>query len=342
MRAWLFAFPTLIDSKLIVTTWGFDQAAATGYEFDRALDMVENGARRCQIDQCDHTVGWGGSPDENGESIVEAMIMNGDDMDVGGVIGLRRIKDAVGVARKVLDHTKHTLLAGDLATEFAKQMGFTEENLSSDFSKQSHQTWLNNNCQPNYWNQNVYPDPTQSCGPYSPTQSIRNRYFNSHKLRFLDQTFQNSRKKFQVNKFNHDTIGVIALDDQKSIAAACSTNGMTHKIPGRVADSPIPGAGAYALSKVGACAATGDGDILMRFSPSFACVVNMEEKDSPSLAAEKALKKIKKYFPDFGGGIVALNAQGEYGAACHGFDKFPFSVQNDEMEAVKILEVECT
>ncbi|OBS59486.1 hypothetical protein A6R68_09389, partial [Neotoma lepida] len=64
----------------------------------------------CETEQCDGTVGFGGSPDELGETTLDAMIMDGTAMDVGAVGGLRRIKNAIGVARKVLEHTTHTLL----------------------------------------------------------------------------------------------------------------------------------------------------------------------------------------------------------------------------------------
>lgn len=70
-----------------------------------------------------------------------------------------------------------------------------------------------------------------------------------------------------VNEENHDTIGVIAIDSNGHIAAGTSTNGARNKIPGRIGDSPIAGAGAYADQKVGAAAGTGEGDIMMRFLP---------------------------------------------------------------------------
>ena len=71
-----------------------------------------------------------------------------------------------------------------------------------------------------------------------------------------------------VNEENHDTIGVVAIDSNGHIAAGASTNGAKNKIPGRIGDSPIAGAGAYADQKVGAAAGTGDGDIMMRFLPT--------------------------------------------------------------------------
>lgn len=85
-----------------------------------------------------------------------------------------------------------------------------------------------------------------------------------------------NQKVSYTNEENHDTIGVIAIDKNGHIAAGTSTNGARHKIPGRIGDSPIPGAGAYADQQVGAAAGTGDGDIMMRFLPRYCkdCMLN--------------------------------------------------------------------
>lgn len=72
-------------------------------------------------------------------------------MDVGAVGGIRNIKNAISVARKVLDNTKHTLIGGSLATEFAVKMGFKVESLSTNFSQTMWNNWRSNNCQPNFW-----------------------------------------------------------------------------------------------------------------------------------------------------------------------------------------------
>lgn len=102
-------------------------------------------------EQCDRTVGFGGSPDENGETTLDAMIMDGKTFNVGAVACLRRIKPAISVARKVLEHTSHSILAGELATQFAVEMGFKEESLTTPESKKMWLDWRNQNCQPNFW-----------------------------------------------------------------------------------------------------------------------------------------------------------------------------------------------
>jgi N4-(beta-N-acetylglucosaminyl)-L-asparaginase len=89
------------------------------------------------------------------------------------VAGLRRVRSAAKVARKVLENTRHTLLAGDLATEFAVFMGFRDESLYSNWSINYHKNWEEGDCQPNFW-QNVTPDPSKNCGPYKPLEISEN------------------------------------------------------------------------------------------------------------------------------------------------------------------------
>lgn len=90
------------------------------------------------------TVGWGGSPDENGETTLDAMIMDGTTMSIGAVGALRHVKSAIKVARAVMDYTQHTMLVGDQATAFALAMGFQQSNLTSDHSDQQWNQWKGN------------------------------------------------------------------------------------------------------------------------------------------------------------------------------------------------------
>nr|CAD7444107.1 unnamed protein product [Timema bartmani] len=109
----------------------------------------------------------------------------------------------------------------------------------------------------------------------------------------------------------------------------------------RVGDSPIPGAGAYADGEVGAAAATGDGDVMMRFLPSLIAVEQLRSGVTPSAAGENALRRIVALYPDFVGGIVVLSIDGQYGAACHGMNTFKYSVCNQQLGEVTVLEVPC-
>lgn len=283
---------------MVINTWEFSSATQEGWEVlekgGSAIDAVVEGCSQCEKEQCDHTVGFGGSPDENGETTLDAMIFDGTNMNMGAVAALRRIKEAIRVARLVLDKTDHSLLVGELATNFAKMLGFKEQPLYSNFSKSVYNKWTSENCQPNFW-KDVEPDPKKFCGPYKLTLS------NDIYKEFSTELF---------NSKNHDTIGMIAMDSQGNIAAGTSSNGATHKIPGRVGDSPIVGAGAYADNEAGAAVATGDGDVMMRFVPSFLAVEEIKRGATPLEAAKLAIKRIVKKYPNFMGAVLVANIQG--------------------------------
>ncbi|XP_037297301.1 N(4)-(Beta-N-acetylglucosaminyl)-L-asparaginase [Manduca sexta] len=323
----------ICDDKNIpiaITTWWFYNATIKAWdvlkEGGTALDAIEQGATVCEVQQCDGTVGYGGSPDEDGETTLDALIMDGKTMNVGAVGALRRIKSAISVARHVMERTKHSFLVGELATQFAVQMGFKEEPLTTQQSKQMWMKWHNeDNCQPNFW-MNVKPDPSKYCGPYSTLDNFRR---------------ESPASNVKVDRYNHDTIGMVAIDGNGDVAAGTSTNGARFKIPGRIGDSPIPGSGAYADNSVGGAAATGDGDVMLRFLPSFLAVEEMRRGATPTDAARTAVLRIAAHYEDFMGAVVALKNDGQYGAACHGMDTFPFVVQDNTKESFRVETVQC-
>ncbi|XP_006882288.1 PREDICTED: N(4)-(beta-N-acetylglucosaminyl)-L-asparaginase isoform X2 [Elephantulus edwardii] len=321
--------PALVRSSsgplpLVLNTWPFKNATEAARRTLEAggssLDAVENGCAVCELEQCDGTVGFGGSPDEFGETTLDAMIMDGTTMDVGAVGDLRRIKNAIGVARKVLEYTTHTLLVGESATKFAENMGFINEDLSTNTSRVLHSDWLAGNCQPNYW-RNVVPDASKHCGPYKP---------KPHSMLKQDRPTH----KEKGDNFGHDTIGMVAIHKTGRTAAGTSTNG----------DSPIPGSGAYADDTAGAAAATGDGDVLMRFLPSYQAVEYMRGGEDPTRACQKVISRIQKYFPKFFGAVICANVTGSYGAACNKlptFTQFSFMVYNSLKNQPTEEKVDC-
>lgn len=319
---------------LVVNTWRFTNATEKAWKVlyedkGSAIDAVEKGCTVCELLQCDGSVGFGGSPDENGETTLDAMIMDGQTHDVGAVGDLRRVKSAISVARMVMEHTTHTLLVGEQATEFALMMGFQEESLTTNHSKKMHEDWIKNSCQPNY-RKNVIPDPTTSCGPYVPASVLTKA-----------KKWLVSKEGKNFNLANHDTIGMVAIDFEGHIACGTSTNGAKYKVPGRVGDSPVPGSGSYVDRHVGGAAATGDGDVMMRFMPALTAVEGMRNGLSPTKAAEMSVLRIATYYPDFMGAVVAVNLNGEHGAACHGIDEFPYSIANPNLQPVTVMVVPC-
>eukprot|EP00075_Anas_platyrhynchos_P022948 XP_027312201.1 N(4)-(beta-N-acetylglucosaminyl)-L-asparaginase isoform X1 [Anas platyrhynchos] len=316
---------------VVINTWAFRKATETAWRVlqlgGSELDAVEKGCGQCEIDQCDGSVGYGGSPDESGETTLDAMIMDGNTMEVGAVADLRRVKNAIGVARKVIEHTKHTLLVGESASLFAVRMGFPYEDLTTPKSLSIYSKWLNQSCQPNYW-KNVVPDSSKSCGPY----------------KRLEKVICEKWTISQRNVHNHDTIGMVVIGGNGTVASGTSTNGGVHKIPGRVGDSPIAGAGSYADSTAGGAAATGDGDIMMRFLPSYQAVEYMRMGMDPTVACQKVISRIQKYVPEFFGAVICANTTGSYGAACNkipGFTQFHFMVYNPLLSQAAEQVVDC-
>lgn len=142
---------------------------------------------------------------------------------MGAVGALRRIKNAISVAKYVLKYTSHSMLVGNQATNFAIEMGFQEETLSTNNSRNIWKKWKKDNCQPNYW-MDVEPDNKKFCGPYSPV-SMNSIYYKNN----FDEQLKSDDA---FSEKNHDTIGMIVIDSDNNIVAGTSTNGLKHKIPG--------------------------------------------------------------------------------------------------------------
>jgi len=174
-------------------------------------------------------------------------MMDGASMKTGAVANLRRIKSAAAVARFVLQYTSHSLLVGDQATKFAVENGFVEESLATSDSLRKCEDWKQNRCQPNY-RVDVVPDPLTSCGPYKPIQRNSSSLSSSSSPSSSSSLSSFSAKPQQAS---HDTISMIVVQVDGTMAAGTSTNGASHKIPGRVGDGPIAGSGSYVDEKIG-------------------------------------------------------------------------------------------
>lgn len=316
----------------VINTWSGPFTAATDAAYTAltnesasALDAVEIGCSTCEQNQCDGTVGWGGSPDEACETTLDAMIMDGTTMNVGSVAALRRVKEAISVARRVLEHTEHTMLAGDLATAFAVENGFDEADLSSEESLQKCSNWLREGCQPNF-RADVTPDPTASCGPYTPSPD--------------DQVPLGAPVlRPRASRFSHDTISLLAIASSGAMAAGTSTNGASHKVPGRVGDGPIAGSGSYVDGEVGACGATGDGDIMMRFLPCYQAVENLRLGMDAKEAAEDAVGRIVRRYPEAMTGIIVVDTEGNHGGAASGWE-FTYAFRGGSMDETEVVTVQ--
>ena len=286
-----------LGGPVIVTSWEFGPGAnQVGWPILQqgglAIDAVEAAINYVELLPDEFYVGFGGSPNSIGETTLDAMMMWGPTHDVGAVGCLKQIKRAISVARRVMESTQHTLMVGDDATRLAARLGFEETSLTNADSLKAWEEWVAAGEKSSAWD----PEPIG-----------RERQLEGH-----------------------DTVGTMAVDAHGNVCVGCSTNGRSFKLPGRVGDSPIAGAGAYCDSDVGAAIATGNGDVMMRFLPTYHTVELMRDGATPGEAARAAMQRISDKGYRFDGGIIALARNGDHGAIKQGWEneKFRYAVQD--------------
>ena len=246
------------------------------------LDAIEKSANVTELDPRDTSVGYGGLPNEDGVVQLDASIMYGPNHNCGSVAALEGIKTPSSVARLVMERTDHIHLVAEGAQNFAKMHGFKIENLLTESTRK---IWVK-------WKENL---------------SDKDDYFPP-----ADGNYDQERTT--------GTINILAVDKNSDIAGITTTSGLAWKIPGRVGDSPIIGAGLYLDNEVGAVAATGRGEEMIRSGGSFLGVELMRNGRSPQEACEDVCKRIidingGPLKVDFNDKIVALSKSGEVGCA---------------------------
>ncbi len=279
-----------------IATWTFGQIAVkvTGQiliDGGSALDGVEKGINVIELAPNEHSVGYGGAPNADGIVELDAAIMDGKTHEAGSVAGLKNIKCPISVARRVMEASHHAMLVGDGALAFAIAQGFPTENLLTEVSKARWKEWR-----------------------------------QKQQVEHSRDGVEHSRDG--VEPTSHDTIGLVALDGNGDIAAGCSTSGLGYKLPGRVGDSPLIGAGLYADNDVGGAAATGLGEEILKFCASFLIVEYMRNWYSPMDACRKTIERILQKKPqnkNVSIGLIALNKRGEFGAASTS-PSFPYAI----------------
>lgn len=213
----------------------------------------------------------------------------------GSVAAIEQIEHPISVARMLMEKTPHVMLAGAGAQQFAVENGFP----------------------------------------------LKGKELSEHAKNAYEKWLKKSEYKPVMNiegggsRFNHDTIGMIALDANGNLSGACTTSGMAFKMHGRVGDSPIIGAGLYVDNEIGAATATGVGEEVIRICGTHLVVELMRQGYSPEMACKKAVERIVKKSPkdlkDSQVGFIAINKQGDFGgyALQTGFDFAVTSSQHD-------------
>ncbi len=299
-----FTSPKAATRKpIVISTWKEGIAANNAAwkvlrSGGRALDAVEQGVMVTESSQ-NCCVGLGANPDRDGYVTLDSCIMD-EHANCGSVAFLERIKHPVSVARRVMEKTPHVMLVGSGAQQFAVSEGFPLEpqGLSQDAEK-AYKQWLQKS-------------------EYKPVINIENSG-NQKQTAFAPNKLANG-------DWNHDTIGMVAMDANGNLSGSCTTSGMGFKMRGRLGDSPIIGAGLFVDNEIGAATATGQGEDVIRICGSHLVVELMRQGLSPENACKKAVERIIKIkgagAKDIQVGFIAINKQGEYGGYCiqKGFD----------------------
>jgi N4-(beta-N-acetylglucosaminyl)-L-asparaginase len=251
------------------------------------LDAVVEGVKIQELDPNDNSVGYGGLPNADGVVQLDASCMHGPTKRAGAVGALEGIKTPSEVAKLVLKYTSHILLVGAGAKKFALQYGFREEEL---LTERSREEWLR-------WRANLNPDDDYLDVPEGERVSARPT----------------------------GTINCNAVTPQGDISSVTTTSGLAFKIPGRVGDSPLIGAGQYTDNDVGAAGSTGRGESNIKVCGAFLTVEHMRRGMKPTDACLETLKRVVKATearlldergrPKFNLRFYAVNKRGDFGSA---------------------------
>jgi len=271
------------------------------------LEAVVAAVTIVEDDPNDDSVGYGGLPNEQGEVELDASVMHGPTHRAGSVASVRRIKNVSRLAKTVMERTNHVMIVGDGARRFAVDEGFEEMNLLTEHSRK---IWLAWKASTSF---NWRP------GIDSP------EWKEKLSAIFRDTPEDQALMAYAQRVIAHPPTGTIpcmAVNEKGDISATTTTSGLAWKIPGRVGDSPIIGAGCYVDNEVGAAGSTGKGEENIKICGGHTIVEMMRKGMSPTDACLEAMARVarnynndKKKLATFHIFFYALNKDGAHGAA---------------------------
>lgn len=231
--------------------------------YDTVYAAVE-GVVPVELDPNEMSVGFGGLPNEDGVVELDACVMHGPTMRAGAVASIRGIKTPSRVAKAVMERTDHVLLVGEGALRFAKAVGFPEEELLTDRAREAWLRWKTRLSKEDDW-----LDDNEIAADFGGAKGLDGKI-----------------------KRPTGTITNLCLNEKGELGGCTSTSGLAFKIPGRVGDSPIIGAGLYVDGEVGACGSTGLGEANIQLCGSRIVVENMRDGMTPEEAITDVLKRL--------------------------------------------------
>src|SRR5437763_4538195 len=264
------------------------------------LDALIAGVNILELDPTEDSVGYGGLPNAEGVVQLDSSCMHGPKKRAGAVAALEGVRTPSLVAKAVMEMTDHHLLVGDGAQKFARNMGFTvEDDLNTPNSRAKWLEWKRRTDAQHY----LDPKSRAEAGWRVAVERVAEGKIDPHHL--------------------YGTINCDGVNAKGEICGVTTTSGLAWKIPGRVGDSPILGAGLYVDGDVGAAGSTGRGEANLYSLSSFLAVENMRRGMHPKDATLDELKRIKantiekrllnsRGTPNFDVLFYALNAKGEY------------------------------
>lgn len=270
-----------------------------GYEIlRRGGDTLDAALHVCKVqedDPSDDTVGLGGLPNEEGEVELDACCMHGPTRRAGSVAGVRNIKNVCLVAKAVMDRTGHVMLVAEGAQRFAVAQGFPKENLLTERSRKIWQLWRESMSNQDWWGPGIADPNWKSPVPRGSSTERRQRHIESmyelaEKLG-IEPEFRREAIRRVLNPPT-GTIHVSVVNEKGEMSGATTTSGLAWKLPGRIGDSPILGAGCWCDQDVGSAGATGSGEENIKVAGAHSIVENMRKGMSPQEAGLDTLKRI--------------------------------------------------
>lgn len=249
------------------------------------LDAVIGGVNINEEDPKDNSVGYGGLPNEECVVELDASVMHGPSRRAGAVASLRNIKFPSRVAKLVMEQTDHLMLVGEGALRFAINLGFPEQKLLTEEARLAWLVWkqsLRDARGHNNWSDGLD-------APAKPAAHLE-KLFPAARPELLAWAWE-----VAVNPPT-GTINCLALNTKGEMSGVTTTSGLAWKIPGRVGDSPIIGAGLYVDQDIGAAGSTGRGEENIRVAGAHTIVENMRHGMTPNDAILECLKRIARNF----------------------------------------------